>query len=162
MDKQNEKRAENYSQLEIETLIRHVEKYKHIVESKISYAVSWKEKKETWDKIAVEFNSELGCSRTATKLKTKWENMKKTTKKKFAQEKCGLYKTGGGPYVSPGVITKTDNDIKDVIGVGVVGLDSEFDHDETLSLDYKEPLSSTPVSQRGPQQMKIIAIRKRK
>lgn len=55
-------------------------------------------KKDAWEKISDEFNS-LGLSetvRTSKILKTKYESIKRNIKKKRANNKCELYKTGGG------------------------------------------------------------------
>ncbi|XP_069705116.1 myb/SANT-like DNA-binding domain-containing protein 3 [Periplaneta americana] len=71
----------------------------NIIENKKTDAVWSKEKEKAWADIAVDFN---GCSsegeRTATQLKTAYENYKRRIKKAAADDKAELHKTGGGSF----------------------------------------------------------------
>ncbi|XP_069686134.1 myb/SANT-like DNA-binding domain-containing protein 3 [Periplaneta americana] len=71
----------------------------NIIENKKTDAVWSKEKEKAWSDIAVDFNR---CSsegkRTATQLKTAYENYKRRIKKAAADNKAELHKTGGGSF----------------------------------------------------------------
>ncbi|KAJ4438424.1 hypothetical protein ANN_14369 [Periplaneta americana] len=70
---------------------------KHIIE--LVTKIWSKEKEKAWADIAVDFNR---CSsegeRTATQLKTAYENYKRRIKKAAADDKAELHKTGGGSF----------------------------------------------------------------
>lgn len=77
------KRSANFSESEISLLINLVEKYKDILECKRSNSVTWRQKEDTWQTLSKEFNSTLSLKepRSFKVLKSKWENIKKNTKK---------------------------------------------------------------------------------
>lgn len=55
------------------------------------------EKLQTWMQIENAFNAKFGqVFRSHAVLKTKYENMKKTAKTRFAADKQEMYRTGGG------------------------------------------------------------------
>ena len=54
-----------------------------------------------WDIINKEFNSESNTFRDAVTLKNCWENLKKRTRKYYAEERTKLYKTGKIIYYIP-------------------------------------------------------------
>lgn len=83
-------RTPNFSTEEVLKLVNLAKKHAHIIENKKTDAVFSKKKNEEWDNIAAEFNSTGSFARSALALKTKYENIKKTTKKKFAAEKQQL------------------------------------------------------------------------
>uniref|UniRef100_A0A6P7GY29 Regulatory protein zeste n=1 Tax=Diabrotica virgifera virgifera TaxID=50390 RepID=A0A6P7GY29_DIAVI len=122
------KRTANFTADEEEILISFVKKYKHILENKKSDAVTNSEKMKIWEKIAKEYSSVMGCSKTSLCLRTKYNNMKKNVKKKFAEEKSYLRCTGGGPSIKVD-ISNTDNTIKEMLGDTVTGFVSKYDAD---------------------------------
>lgn len=126
-------RTSNFCVEEIELLMRLIKQYRHVIECKKSDATTWKEKEEAWNTLAADFNKDPLCqgrsARTAKALKGKWENLKKNGKKKFALEKEELYKTGGGKGDFP-KITQQDDDIKEIIGVAVTGIENSYDSDK--------------------------------
>ncbi|KAI4463631.1 hypothetical protein MML48_4g00018683 [Holotrichia oblita] len=127
------KRAANFSAEEIDMLIDLIKKKKkHIIESKKTDRILWKEKDEAWKDVAKEFNaySNSNIYRSALVLKKKYENIKKRTKQKFADNRHQLTATGGGPS-SDIKISTVDEDIKDLLGVRLEGLPSYFDSDTT-------------------------------
>ncbi|KAG5887868.1 hypothetical protein JTB14_011404 [Gonioctena quinquepunctata] len=83
------KRICNFSKVETDTLMTLVKKYKDVVECKKSDTVKWKEKLKASEEITKEFNLilEQNPQRTSKNLRNKYENIKKTSKKKFAMEK---------------------------------------------------------------------------
>ncbi|KAI4468975.1 hypothetical protein MML48_2g00018846 [Holotrichia oblita] len=63
-----------------------------------------------------------------TALKSKYENLKKRTKEKFAAEKANIKKTGGRPHEEK-KITQLEYDVKELIGIQLTGTQSMFDDD---------------------------------
>ncbi|KAG5887661.1 hypothetical protein JTB14_037659 [Gonioctena quinquepunctata] len=82
-----------------------------------------------------------GSYRNITDLKKKYENIKKKTKKKMADEKCYKLGTGGGPNLKT-EISSIDNTILEILGsVRVEGFTSEFGGDAvTVPEENVEPL----------------------
>ncbi|KYN05250.1 UPF0439 protein C9orf30 like protein, partial [Cyphomyrmex costatus] len=62
--------------------------YKHIIENKKTDAV------KCWDDICKKYNSESSIFRDTSTLKNCWENLKKRTRKYYAEKRNKLYKTG--------------------------------------------------------------------
>nr|CAI5853420.1 unnamed protein product [Callosobruchus analis] len=78
----------------------------------------------------MEFNNESGqVFRDYVTLRKKYENLKKGTKKKFADEKCHALGTGGGPSKRAPEMTDIDLEIKDILAERIDGLPSEFGGD---------------------------------
>lgn len=127
------KRNANFTADEEQILVSLVKKYQHILENKKSDAITNSEKMKTWETIAQEYSSLMGCSKTSITLRTKYNNMKKNVKKKFAEEKNYLRCTGGGPAIKID-ISNTDNTIKEMLGDTVTGFVSKYDAD-TLDND---------------------------
>lgn len=141
-----DKRAANFSKYEEQLLINLVEKYKNIIESKKSNAVTWKDKEKAWLKIECEFNNKNNDNtfRSAKHLKEKYNNLKKGTKKKFAIEKMNISKTGGGSY-TPILVTDVDLTIKEMLGAQVSGLQNSYDSDSQVMM-IDEPLETNCVN----------------
>jgi len=125
------KRTTNFSSEEVEALIKIVQDHQHIVENKKTDAVFNKRKHEEWEKIAKEFNCAHNSDRTVQAIKTKYENIKKTAKKKFATEKKQTYATGGGVPVSSG-ITPIDEAMRAILTTQITGFDSTVDSDTVI------------------------------
>lgn len=122
------KRTPNFSSSEVDILLELVEKYKSIVECKKTDKVSCETKLQTWKRIEEEFKSTCGFFRSYSVLKNKYENLKKTAKKNFAEEKRNVYKTGGG--VQTTIATKTDEKIKSIVASEQMeGMMSIYDDD---------------------------------
>ncbi|EFN71184.1 UPF0439 protein C9orf30-like protein, partial [Camponotus floridanus] len=90
------KRAPNFTKTEEEILVQLVKKHDKVLECKRTDTNSNILKEETWKTISKEFNSTTGTFRDSPTLRRKYENLKKKTKKKFADLKCHLKGTGGG------------------------------------------------------------------
>lgn len=88
------KRGTNFSNTEKDLLLEIIIKYKHIIENKKTDAVTAKDKGKCWDEITRKFNSESSTYRDSITLKNCWDNMKKRTRKFYAEERSKLYKTG--------------------------------------------------------------------
>ncbi|KAL1488997.1 hypothetical protein ABEB36_014776 [Hypothenemus hampei] len=105
------KRVLNFNKNEIDLLVSLVEKYSSVIECKKSDAVEWTKKNEVWEILTKEFNNHdnIKQRRNSKSLKEKWKNIKKESKKKFANEKLEYYKTGGGQLIQ---ININENDLK--------------------------------------------------
>lgn len=132
---EDSKRFSNFSQAEIGLLVKLVEKYQSIVESKKTDSFSWKEKSTAWEEVTKEFNllNSQKTPRSSKNLKEKWKNVKKDTKKKYALEKQEVFRTGGGKP-SQVIINENDETIKSIIGVAATGLNNLFDSDGPLEI----------------------------
>ncbi|CAG9840854.1 unnamed protein product [Diabrotica balteata] len=86
-------------------------------------------KDDEWVKLSIQFNSNCGTGRTPKMLRSKWESLKKTTKKQYASLKQSLYKTGGGPEESDIKLSGVSNRVLAIVGVGVTGTSCKFDSD---------------------------------
>ncbi|GFR33335.1 hypothetical protein TNCT_569481 [Trichonephila clavata] len=89
----------NFSVQEMELLVNLVEKYKHILNCKISNAVFNKKKEEAWDSLATDFNAASLCKRSRQQLQNKFKNMKKESQKKEALIKSKYLKLVEEPLI---------------------------------------------------------------
>ncbi|XP_077266405.1 uncharacterized protein LOC143899751 isoform X1 [Temnothorax americanus] len=123
------KRAQNFSEKEKLILTEIVLKYKNIIENKRTDGVTSKDKEKCWKVIENNYNSTSSSTefRSAEVLKSCWENLKKKTRKFFADERIQLYKTGGGPCESQTDIVLER--VRDIIKPSVEGIKSDFDCD---------------------------------
>ncbi|GFQ66141.1 hypothetical protein TNCT_432381 [Trichonephila clavata] len=85
----------NFSVQEMELLFNLVEKYKQIINCKITNAVFNKKKKEVWNSLTTDFNAASLCKRSRQHLQNKFKNMKKESKKR-SSDKVEMLKTGEG------------------------------------------------------------------
>lgn len=145
---------------EVNLLMILVEKYKDTIENKKTDAVMWKQKQRVWELLTQEFNAVNGSHRYTKNIRCKYENLKKTAKKKFALEKNNIYKTGGG--VDPPVpITNVDEKIKTLISVSLEGLENPGDGDRKDEVvpepDQQQPSTSHAWSGWSPAALKTPA-----
>lgn len=126
------KRSKNFKQSEIELLLNLVSEVKNVLECKKTDHVSQREKDDAWRKIEEKFNQQSGVYYREWKtLKMKYENLKKSSKKAWADEKKYVCGTGGGPNL-PGIITQTDIKVKEIVGdLPICGNTSIYDSDRT-------------------------------
>lgn len=141
-------RIPNFTQAEINLLLEISKKYKSTIECKKTDAVSWKEKDKCWNTIATEFNARSGAVPRAPKsLRVKYDNMKKTAKKKFAAEKMERYKTGGGTF-TPVDITTTDIELREMMDIVMVeGHHNSFDCDGIVEVVMDDHSYIQPIQQ---------------
>jgi hypothetical protein len=94
-NKAQRKRTQNFLEAEKMILIYLMKQYKDILENKKSDAVTFKDKDKCWKVVEHLFNSRSsGKYRSSEVLRNCWDNLKKKTRKFFADEKMQLYKTG--------------------------------------------------------------------
>ncbi|CAG9840677.1 unnamed protein product [Diabrotica balteata] len=125
-----EKKRINYTPDENKLLIHLVQVNKDIIENKSTNAVSNKEKDEAWKHITIQFNEKLThVHRDESSLRKQWSNIKQDCRKKAAESRRQLYKTGGGPP-APEAKDIEETIILEVINTKTIsGLDNENDCD---------------------------------
>ncbi|KAI8116125.1 Myb/SANT-like DNA-binding domain-containing protein 3 [Lucilia cuprina] len=130
MSQNNEKRqrGKNFSLNEEYLLVDLVEIYKSVLENKKSDAVTWRQKNETWEKLASEFASQSGVQRTWKALRDKYENLKRKSKLEKATEKRETYRTGGGPTATS-IVSNISEKISCLIGESATGFCNPYDND---------------------------------
>ena len=125
---QNKARTANYTREECLSLINLVTTFKNIIENKRTDAATWNEKKEAWNKIATKFNACTTRPRSAEQLRSKYESLKKETRKETTKARNLQLQTGGGPYNDftwDPILAK----IRELIELSCVGMNSQFDSD---------------------------------
>jgi hypothetical protein len=123
------KRSTNFSAREETLLVELVRKYKNKIECKKSDTNTNKIKVQAWIDLSKGYNAISGDTyRDPKVLRSKYENLKKRTKQKLADEKASKFGTGGGPE-EHFHMTEVDVNIKEIIGKQLNGFPSEFDND---------------------------------
>lgn len=130
------KRSANFGDAEVDTLISLVEKYKNVLESKKSNAVTWKAKEKMWARLAAEFSAISGIAREARVLKSKFESLKKLTRRKTTQIRQELITSGGKPGLTN--LTPMEERIQAIILLSCEGVPVEFDCDAESTGDNTE------------------------
>uniref|UniRef100_A0A6P7GWF4 Regulatory protein zeste n=1 Tax=Diabrotica virgifera virgifera TaxID=50390 RepID=A0A6P7GWF4_DIAVI len=117
----------NYTPDEKNLLAQLVHANKDVVENKTTNAVSNTEKDEAWNRIAIQFNEMNHVHRDESSLRKQWSNIKQDLRKKAAESRRQLYKTGGGP---PETKFKDEAMILEVVNTKTIsGLDNINDCD---------------------------------
>ncbi|CAG4944296.1 unnamed protein product [Colias eurytheme] len=138
-------RGSNFTREETDTLIQLVLKYKNVLENKKSDAVTWAEKEQCWQKIETNFNSISSVRfRSAKALKIKYDGIKRDTRKKSAAIRAETYRTGGGPSTAP-ILTPSEEKVKDMILLSVVGMDSVFDSDKKAETESPQLMTNLNI-----------------
>ncbi|CAG9760345.1 unnamed protein product [Ceutorhynchus assimilis] len=128
-EKKMAKRAPNFTNKEEVILMGLVKAYKHVLENKQTDSNFNKKKQECWREITSRFNSQSGeVYRVSVNLRKKYENLKKKTCKKLRESKTYVMGTGTGTPKSE-ILSEIDVEIRDILGVRVEGLNSEFGGD---------------------------------
>ncbi|XP_011858543.1 PREDICTED: uncharacterized protein LOC105556083 [Vollenhovia emeryi] len=133
-DNSNKKRLPNFSTDEKITLIEIIDSKKHIIENKQTDSVTIKDKEKCWLDISREFNSRcIQANRNVASLKSCWDNLKKRTRKHFAEIRKEVFATGGGKMTIPD--DPIAEKVKNVIEPSVDGLRNQFDSDYVAGVD---------------------------
>lgn len=125
---EGKQRTTNFSTKEVQFLIQLVDKKKDTIECKKTDRTSSEDKNNAWLEIEAEFNSAFDNFRSFKNLRTKYENMKKTAKKNYAEDKQELYRTGGGPNPPSQVSAFDESILKIVQEEQMVGHESIYEH----------------------------------
>ncbi|XP_075157582.1 uncharacterized protein LOC142230844 [Haematobia irritans] len=121
---------------EEDVLICLVEKYAHIVESKVTNGVTFRQKQETWERIQREFIAQCNAQRSVKNLRYKYDNLKKKAKETLANDKKSIYKTGGGNFESK--VNASTLRIAAILGSSATGLENKIDSDNFLEENVME------------------------
>ncbi|KAF5305655.1 hypothetical protein FQR65_LT18679 [Abscondita terminalis] len=135
--KTNSKRVV-FTDSDVCTLVNLVYKYKNTVECKKTDVYTWKEK--------VKDTSGATEPRTVEQLRTKYDNLKKETRRYFARQRQNLYRTWGGPVEDDirRVIRDIYEKIKAIINLSVQGMEPRLgDSDSVISLATNEINTNT-------------------
>lgn len=144
-------RSKNFTPDEEEMLVNLANKYKTVLENKKSDSQTGFQKKEVWNKIAVEYNvvcprcvsrllfcytmQSFDCfdnfqERTAIVLRNKYDNIKKSIRQKAAKERSERLATGGGRAPEPSTQrSEALSELEETISLSVKGHESNFDDD---------------------------------
>lgn len=125
------KRCANFSLNEKIMCLNVIKKYKHIIESKETGALSWKEKEHTWKMIEREFNAHSDTYRSLDVIKRFYTNKKKDTRKCAANNRAEYFGTGGGAPIPATIVKDPTFELTlDILNKKtVVGLENKFDSD---------------------------------
>lgn len=93
-DSSGKKRTPNFTEAEKMLLVELVSEYKDVLENKQTNSETISLKNKCWEKVTEKFNASGYSHRTSKAIRNSWENIKKHTKKHFAEQKKELYKTG--------------------------------------------------------------------
>lgn len=110
-DRRKRTRKGNFSVPEVELLVNLISPYKEIVENKKTDAATNEEKNRIWEHISQIFNTDgaSSCLRDAKALRSKWEALKASTKRKVIEIRQG---NSPGP---PQVLTSVEERIYEII-----------------------------------------------
>ena len=110
------KRSPNFSEIEIQTLLKEVEKNKSVLFSKLSSTTTNSAKKRVWESICAKVNScnSTGHVRGVEEIRKKWTTYMSETKKKAAKQRKESKRTGGGP--PPRDLTPCEETVIGIIG----------------------------------------------
>ncbi|KAJ8912341.1 hypothetical protein NQ315_014708 [Exocentrus adspersus] len=124
------KRSCNFTNREIGLLMECVMSEIKVIENKKTDGSSLKEKMKAWERVNNTFNSMSNSDvhRDVTSIKNKYENIKRALKKKIAQNRQSITKTGGGPP-SESKLLWYEEELFAILQLGIEGLLSEAVND---------------------------------
>lgn len=107
-----------YNTYETELLIACVDKYKKVIESKVTNAFINRDKQKAWEDLTEYFNQENSGREkcTTSQLQNLYRNLKKRAMKKVSDNRIEVFKTGGGPVI-PEAVVKTNDELLNNMGV---------------------------------------------
>lgn len=139
MQQNKRQRGNNFSQSEESLLIDLIQAKRDIIENKKSDAVTWKQKEQCWEKLALDFASQSGSLRAPRTLKDKYESLKKKCKVEIAAEKQETYRTGGGSFQKH-CVSDVSEKIVSLVGESATGFNNLFDSDFCMYTHTPLPL----------------------
>ena len=124
------KRAIPFSLEEDALLAECYNEFKDVIDSKLSSKVSAADKARVWSHIGETINakSPTGTKRSVKDVKTRWKNLKRTTKEKFSEQRKSASRTGGGPPAKQ--MTPVEEHVAELLGsdpsfIGLSGLETK-------------------------------------
>lgn len=147
-------RKKNFSAREVEILVEEVEKKKSILFAPHKDVNTNQRKNNCWKDICGVINSIGIQERTSAEIIKKWRDISSQTKKKEAQYRRELGKTGGGPAPSPVNTSDIGQKVVAIIGkTSVEGIEGGLDTDDVNEVDLFKVeemwLSPTSESERA-------------
>lgn len=134
MSKKDTKRSANFTEGEKTTLINLVCQFRNVLENKKTDAVSNQKKSEMWAKLAESFNATSGRSpRDASSLRSKYDDLKKSLRKKLGNNRREVYQTGGGS-ASVCNLSSDEELLMSIIGPSTCGLEDRGGGDKEVCL----------------------------
>uniref|UniRef100_A0A1Y1KC08 Regulatory protein zeste n=1 Tax=Photinus pyralis TaxID=7054 RepID=A0A1Y1KC08_PHOPY len=138
-------RSVNFNPTEEAMLLQLVKKFRATIECKKTDVLNNRIKDAAWNQLAEEFNAAGGQGRDAKTLRSKYENIKKVSKKKFANEKRYLNATGEGPAKKI-ITTDVDEQVKELLGTGMESMvDDDCEESDIVDIEELELLSNATV-----------------
>lgn len=133
MEISRKRRGANFSSNEITFLMRCLLPEIGTIENKKTDGTTLKEKHNAWKRITHTFNSLMGLSnndfhRDINSIKLKYENIKRTLKRKITANKQNYQKTGGGPSADIKLLWYEEQ-LYSFLQLGIDGLDPQGDSD---------------------------------
>ncbi|CAK1584868.1 unnamed protein product [Parnassius mnemosyne] len=126
MAQQNTMKTRALGKDEILFLLDLISKQK-VITTKATNATNNKLKEEAWKSIAQEFSAMAGELRRPEQLRLKWENLKKSSRKRNALIRQNNLKTGGGKmYIPP---DEALDHVTSMLGATCTGFTAEFGGD---------------------------------
>ncbi|KAL7731623.1 hypothetical protein ACLKA6_007976 [Drosophila palustris] len=159
-NKLRRQRSKNFSDEEEAELVKLVKANQLIIENKKSGALIWKQKEETWDKIALEYTRRTGMQRTTQALKAKYEGLKKKYKSELAEETTnGTFRTDEKPRASKIVsnaseqINKSATELKNIFDSDNISSDVELrpNQFQLANSVYESSIDNVPVKVEPPE-----------
>ncbi|XP_050741601.1 uncharacterized protein LOC108036096 [Drosophila biarmipes] len=134
--RQTRKRGKNFAPSEELILLELLEPYRHIINNKNSDASTSQLKKETWEKLALQFCSQTGSKRTWRTLKDKYKNMNTKLKTAGSMIPCYPYSEEFDPVSSCVSVVYEDTDP-----------DNSLDNKQQ---DYRADIIESPIFKAEP------------
>ncbi|XP_050319921.1 uncharacterized protein LOC126752923 [Bactrocera neohumeralis] len=85
--KQKRNRLPNFTPAEESFLLSLAHKYVNVIESKLTDAQIWEEKRKAWENIDIEFGNKFGCRRGSKNLREKYDNLKRKLRRMESKDK---------------------------------------------------------------------------
>uniref|UniRef100_A0A1B6KKS9 Regulatory protein zeste n=1 Tax=Graphocephala atropunctata TaxID=36148 RepID=A0A1B6KKS9_9HEMI len=128
-------RSKNFSESEVVHLLDLVSKYSEILDKKAFDKITLKEKESVWNNIEHQFNNLSGSFyRDAKTLRNKYDNIRKTSKRKCVDDKKYVLATDTGPSQIISSVAETGFTVQESLGSNsVIGLPTHYDSDDGSS-----------------------------
>ncbi|XDV33494.1 hypothetical protein PO909_003891 [Leuciscus waleckii] len=131
MDTRKTAKKRNFSDVEIETITREVEKNKIVLFGSLKSGIKGAHKNKIWNQITSSVNSVGVEKRTPAEVKKKWSDIKIATKRRVSALKRSQSQTGGGPPDPSLQLTPNDERVAALIGtVSLEGITGGGDTDD--------------------------------
>ena len=144
-DDSRQKRKDNFTDEEIEVLVKEVVARKGTIQDPISASLTHAMKLAAWNNIADAVNAVSGIHRTVKETRTKLTNLKSKAKKNYHDRKRAMGQTGGGP--PPTDLPLWEGLLLDFIGEeALIGKEGGLETMSGFSQTAKQRLSSSNSS----------------